>query len=289
MVLLGVRNVSKTFPIEGGVFRGRVGEVRALKEVSFDLNAGESLALVGGSGSGKSTLAKIIGGLLRADAGALLWEGRLLDSFSRRERAGRIQMIFQDPYASLNPKLSVGTQLGEVVRLAQREQPSDKATQRSSNLRTTQSLGRSVAELLEAVGLSADAFSHYPFQFSGGQRQRIAIARALAMDPKLLIADEPLSALDVTTQAQILDLFAQLGKSQRLTFLFITHDLAVANAFSDRIVVLKEGRVVEEGATRTVLGRPRDPYTQALLEAVPKIPALHTPGGPGRQSGGDPA
>ena len=289
MTLLEVRNVSKTFPIEGGVFRRRVGEVRALKEVSFDLNAGESLALVGGSGSGKSTLAKILSGLLRADAGALLWEGQPLESFSRRERACRIQMIFQDPYASLNPKLSVGTQLGEVVRLAQRERPSDKATQRSSNLRTTQSLGRSVAELLEEVGLSADALSHYPFQFSGGQRQRIAIARALAMNPKLLIADEPLSSLDVTTQAQILDLFAQLGKSQRLTFLFITHDLAVANAFSDRIVVLKEGRVVEEGATRTVLGRPRDPYTQALLEAVPKIPALHTSGGPGRQSCGDPA
>ena len=253
MILLQGTDLSKSFPIEGGIWRKKIGQVQALSGVSFEISKGETLALVGGSGCGKSTLAKIVAGLLQADSGQLHWDGQTLERFSRLERARKIQMIFQDPYASLNPKLSVGTQLAEVLRLTS-----------SSPSRPT--------ELLEAVGLPEDALSHYPFQFSGGQRQRIAIARALAMSPELLIADEPLSALDVTTQAQILDLFKKLKEAYQLTFLFITHDLAVAQGFSDRMVVLKDGQRVEEGLTRAVLQNPQNAYTRDLIAAVPKIP-----------------
>ncbi len=253
MILLQGRDLSKTFPVEGGIWRKRIGQVKALASVSFEISRGETLALVGGSGCGKSTLAKIVAGLLEPDSGELLWEDRTLQRFNRLERARKIQMIFQDPYASLNPKLSVGMQLAEVLRLA----PSPP---------------RRSVELLAAVGLPEDTLSHYPFQFSGGQRQRIAIARALAMSPELLIADEPLSALDVTTQAQILALFKTLKEEYHLTFLFITHDLAVAQGFSDRIIVLKDGQLVEEGPTRAVLQNPQSAYTRQLLSAVPKIP-----------------
>lgn len=255
MPLLDVRHLCKSFPIEGGVFRHRIGTVRALKDVSFSMEKGETLALVGGSGCGKSTLAKIIAGLLSADQGEILWEGRRLQNLTRIERAHRVQMIFQDPFASLNPKLSVGTQLEEVVRWAH----------------GIKSIHQRCKELLEAVGLTEDALSHYPFQFSGGQRQRIAIARALAMRPSLLIADEPLSALDVTIQAHVLNLLKTLKSTLELTVLFITHDLAAADSFADRILVLQNGETVEEGDISTVLGRPQHPYTQALLEAVPKI------------------
>jgi ABC-type glutathione transport system ATPase component len=224
-----------------------------LTDVSFALEKSEILAIVGGSGCGKSTLAKILTGLLSSDAGEILWEGRALTDFSRLERARKIQMIFQDPYASLNPKLTVGSQIREVLRLmgASSEQ---------------------AVTLLESVGLHADVLNHYPFQFSGGQRQRVAIARALAMNPELLVADEPLSALDVTTQAQILDLLTRLKASRNLTVLFITHDLAVASQVADRIIVLHEGAIVEEGTASAVLGSPRHPYTQALLNAVPATP-----------------
>jgi ABC-type glutathione transport system ATPase component len=250
-LLLDVRQVSKTFPIEGGVFRRRVGSVQALKNVSFQVAKGETLALVGGSGCGKSTLAKVITGLIAPEAGTLLWEGQPMNAWNPLERARRIQMIFQDPFASLNPKLSIGTQLNEVTRLA------DPVTD--------------AGHLLEAVGLSRDVLSHYPFQFSGGQRQRIAIARALAMSPALLVADEPLSALDVTIQAHVLELLKELKRTYSLTVLFISHDLAVVDSFADRVVVLKDGEVVEEGLVSELLSRPKHPYTQALLDAVPRI------------------
>jgi oligopeptide transport system ATP-binding protein len=253
-VFLEVKQLFKTFPIEEGLFRRKIGMVQALRDVSFTISTKETLAVVGGSGCGKSTLARIIAGLLTPDQGTLLWDGQPLDALSRLERAMRIQMIFQDPFASLNPKLSVGTQLAEVVRLAPESAP-----------------GR-CAELLEAVGLPTDALNHYPFQFSGGQRQRFAIARALAMQPKLLIADEPLSALDVTIQAQILALLTKLKADYGLTILFITHDLAIVDSFADRVLVLQEGRVVEEAAPHALLQKPRHPYTKALVAAIPKIP-----------------
>jgi ABC-type glutathione transport system ATPase component len=249
MVLLEARNICKTFPIEGGIFRRRIGTVQALKDVSISIQKGETLALVGGSGCGKSTFARILAGLITADSGDLIWEGMSLERYSRRERAKRVQMIFQDPFASLNPKLSVGTQLGEVLH--------------SSS---------SAAALLQTVGLEAEAAGHYPFQFSGGQRQRIAIARALAPQPELLIADEPLSALDVTIQSHILRLFKKLKSDYNLTILFITHDLAVAEEFADRVAVIENGCLVEEGSAREILSEPKHTYTQALLRAVPKLP-----------------
>ncbi len=256
-LLLKGQNLSKTFPIEGGLLRQRIGSVQALKNVSFDVHIGETLALVGGSGCGKSTLAKIITGLIAADSGTLEWEGKSMDSWRRLERARHIQMIFQDPFASLNPKLSIGTQLREGVRLA--------------GAQASEETGR-CEQLLQAVGLSGDAMSHYPFQFSGGQRQRIAIARALATKPQLLVADEPLSALDVTIQAHILELMKELKRTYGLTILFISHDLAVVGQFADRVIVLKEGETVEQGDVETLLTHPQHAYTQALLNAVPRLP-----------------
>ena len=281
--MLDVKQVCKSYPIEGGLFRGRVGAVEALRDVSFTLNKSETLAVVGGSGCGKSTLARIIAGLLVQDSGEVLWEGQPLADLTRQERAHRVQMVFQDPYASLNPKLSIGTQLNEVLALTRPagtlslkgEGQSNEPSPFRGKVVPTRSGGdrmRASIELLESVGLSADVLQHYPFQFSGGQRQRIAIARALAGGPELLIADEPLSALDVTTQAQMLALFGQLKASLGLTLMFITHDLAVAEEFADRVVVLQEGRVVEEGPAAVVLRTPQHPYTMALLEAVPKVP-----------------
>src|SRR5258708_2216850 len=219
------------------MLRQSIGRVQALSDLSFEMAKGETLAVVGGSGSGKTTLARIVVGLLTPDSGDLLWEGQALDSFTRVDRARKIQMIFQDPYASLNPKLSIGTQLQEVLRLREHRRGGAEGEHQEDRSRAPV-LPRSPSALLEAVGLPQDALSHYPFQFSGGQRQRIAIARALALKPELLIADEPLSALDVTTQAQMLGLFGKLKEEYHLTFMFITHDLAVANSFSNSIMVL---------------------------------------------------
>lgn len=252
MPLLQVDRISRQFPIEGGVFRRRVGSVAAVREVSFSLARGETVGLVGGSGSGKSTIAKMIAGLMDPDAGTMTWEGQPLGLFTRQERARRIQMIFQDPFASLNSKLSVGTILREALAVCGGSP-------------------REAAELLEAVQLHPDALNHYPFQFSGGQRQRIGIARALALRPDLLIADEPLSALDLTIQAQILNLFQELRDRYRLTFLMITHDLAVVDQFCNRVLVLENGALVEEGPTAEVLSRPKHTYTQRLLDAVPRV------------------
>jgi len=260
MVLMEVRNLSKAFSIEGGMFRRRVGAVQALRQVSFKLEKGSTLAVVGGSGCGKSTLAKIIAGLLAPDEGSILWQDRPLFLYGPAQRARLIQMIFQDPFASLNPKLSIGTQLAEVLRAAFASSTPQERRQKASGL-------------LSLVGLPGAALECYPFQFSGGQRQRIAIARALAMEPKLLIADEPLSALDVSVQAQILELFESLKTRLQLTTLFITHDLSIAAATADRVLVLKDGQVAEEGAAAETLAHPRNPYTRALMEAVPRLPA----------------
>jgi len=242
---LEVQNCSKRFHVRGAT-------VPALSDISFLIKEGESVSLVGGSGSGKTTLAKIIGGLFPADSGQILWEGKPQSQFSQKAWARHLQMVFQDPFASLNPKLSIRTQLEEVLRLT-----------RSANARET------AVALLESVGLSAEALPRYPFQFSGGQRQRIAIARALALRPPLLIADEPLSALDQDTQDQIVTLFQTLQKSAGLTLLLITHDLSLAQRLTQRVIVLESGRVVEEGPVNTVLSHPQHAYTRALVEAVP--------------------
>jgi ABC-type glutathione transport system ATPase component len=247
---LDIQRLSKKFPVHSGVWRHTSGYVQALQDISFEMVPGETLAVVGGSGSGKTTLAKILCGLLEADSGTVFWEGRPLDAFKRVEWARCIQMVFQDPYASLNPKLSVGTQLNEALRIAPHQTSS------------------SAEDLLADVDLPHDAVSRYPFQFSGGQRQRIAIARALALNPKLLILDEPLSALDMATQDQIITLFQTVQKARGLSFLLITHDLGLAARLAERVIVLENGRLVEEGPAKGVLSSPQHPYTQALLEAV---------------------
>jgi ABC-type oligopeptide transport system ATPase subunit len=257
--LLSVQHLSKSFPILGGVWRRTVGEVQALKGVSFSIQAGETVAMVGGSGCGKSTVAKILVGLLAPEAGGVYWQGQSLLAMRREARARCMQMIFQDPFASLNPRLSVETQLNEMVQ-------QKDATLTGASLRD-----RAVA-LLEQVGMPADTLRHYPFQFSGGQRQRIAIARALTLEPVLLVADEPLSALDVSVQAQILELFGMLKKKLGLTMLLITHDLAVAAQQADRLLVLENGQLVEEGSTAQVIQQPKHSYTKSLLDAVPRLP-----------------
>jgi len=239
---LDVRGVSKRFRVHGHT-------VQALDDVSLSMRMNESVALVGGSGSGKTTLARILMGLYTPDAGEVLWEGKPQASFSRVAWAKNLQMVFQDPFASLNPKLTIGLQLREVLR--------------------RQKAGRTPAQLLESVGLDASALPRYPFQFSGGQRQRIAIARSLALEPRMLIADEPLSALDYLTQEQMVTLFQSLRKTGALGLLLITHDFALAQRLTDRVIVLESGKVVEEGVTAQVLQSPRHPYTQALVDAIP--------------------
>ena len=261
-----LRALSKAFPIEGGIFRRRIGSVQALKNVSVSVMEGETLAIVGASGCGKSTLARLLVGLMPADSGEIRWKGQPLPWPRDRRATRHMQMIFQDPFASLNPKLTVGTQLGEVVKLSL----SRGAVGRDPAVTKSTALRDRCVSLLDAVGLSADALAHYPFQFSGGQRQRIAIARALALEPQLLIADEPLSALDVTIQAQMLSLFKAL-KERGLTLVFITHDLAIVDEFADRLLVLQDGQIVEQGTTAEILSNPKEPYTQALLKAIPKV------------------
>jgi ABC-type glutathione transport system ATPase component len=249
MNLMTIDQLSKRFPIHSGAWRHRAGHVQALQNISFGISSGETLAVVGGSGSGKTTLAKILCGLLAADQGDVFWEERPLESFTRVEWARRVQMVFQDPYASLNPKLSIGLQLSEALRIADHD-------------------AQSAEDLLMRVGLARDALHRYPFQFSGGQRQRIAIARALALTPRLLILDEPLSALDVSTQEQIIALFQDVRKRNALSYLLITHDLNLAAQMADRVLVLQEGRLVEEGPAKQVLSAPKHAYTRALVDAV---------------------
>jgi ABC-type glutathione transport system ATPase component len=248
--LLEGQNLSKTYPVRGGVLQTRRGTVAALAGVSFHVPAGGALGIVGESGSGKSTLARILAGFLSPTDGRVLWEGRPAEGFSRKEWAGRVQMVFQDPAASLNPRLTVGTQLGEALAVS--------------------GGGRTVAEALTEVGLPADARFHYPHAFSGGQKQRIAIARALAPRPRLLVADEPVSALDLSVQAQILNLLADLRDQRKLALILISHDWTVVRHMTDRVLVLERGRAVESGPTEEVLARPQSETTRALLAGVPE-------------------
>ncbi len=255
-VLLEVKDLTKRFPIASGLFKTR-GFLEAVSHVSFSVKAGETVALVGESGSGKSTLGKIVQGLLEPTEGDVFFEGVNARSLSRRERARRVQMVFQDPFASLNPKLSVGTILGEAVRLSGTSGADPKER---------------IEKLLISVGLPANILQSYPHQFSGGQRQRIGIARALAMNPRIIVADEPVSALDLSVQAQILNLLLDLRERFGISYLLIGHDLSVIEQMSDRVLVLNRGKVVEEGPVEQVFQNPKEAYTRSLLEAVPQIP-----------------
>jgi len=257
--LLEVTDLVKHYPVKRGLLIDReVDRVRAVDGVSFSVEQGETLGLVGESGSGKTTLSRTVLQLLRPSSGSVRFEGREIAGLSRREMRPlrpQMQMVFQDPYASLNPRKRVGQIVGEPLRLQGRASGAE--------------LRRSVHELLDRVGLSPEHYQRYPHEFSGGQRQRIGIARALALRPKLIVADEPVSALDVSIRAQILALLAELQEEFGLTYVFVAHDIGVVRHVSDRIAVMHEGRIVEQGPADRVCERPSDPYTKTLLAAVP--------------------
>jgi oligopeptide transport system ATP-binding protein len=257
--LLEIQNLKTHFPVEHGiVFRRRIGTVKAVDGVSLTLQHGETLGLVGETGCGKSTLGRTILQLIPPTEGTVVLAGQNLTELNPEElRAARadFQMIFQDPFASLNPRMTVFDTLAEAIR-------SHKPVPRRE-------LPARVSELMKKVGLSPRFLKKYPHEFSGGQRQRIAVARALAVEPKLLIADEPVSALDVSIQAQIINLLAKLSREMRLTMIFISHDLSAVRHVSDRIAVMYLGRIVEIGPALRVFDRPLHPYTKALVSAVP--------------------
>jgi oligopeptide transport system ATP-binding protein len=261
---LEVANLKKYFPIyKGTIFRRQIGSVKAVDGIDLQLKTGEILGLVGESGCGKSTLARTIMQLMPTTDGAVVLQGRDLSKISKRSvRAERVnfQMIFQDPYASLNPRMTVYDMLSEAIRT--RHKSSGKL------------LVSKVAQLMTTVGLAPNQMRRYPHEFSGGQRQRIAIARALAPEPKLIIADEPVSALDVSIQSQILNLILRLCRERQLTMIFISHDISVVKYISDRIAVMYLGRLVELGPAAEIVDRPLHPYTRALISAVP-IPDPH--------------
>jgi oligopeptide transport system ATP-binding protein len=256
---LEVDNLKKYFPLyRGTVFRRQVGSVKAVDGIDLQIKKGEILGLVGESGCGKSTLARTIMQLMPSTDGAVVLEGRDLSKISKRIiRAERVnfQMIFQDPYASLNPRMTVYDMLSEAIRTRQKF--------------TGRALLSKVAELMTTVGLPPNQMRRYPHEFSGGQRQRIAIARALAPEPRLIIADEPVSALDVSIQSQILNLILRLCRERELTMIFISHDISVVKYISDRIAVMYLGRLVEVGPAAEIVDRPLHPYTRALISAVP--------------------
>ena len=260
--LLQVRNLKKYFPIKQGFFNQVVGQIRAVDGISFDLYRGECLGLVGESGSGKTTVGRSILRALSPTDGQVLFrlDDRSYDLATATEETLRplrqhMQMIFQDPYSSLNPRMTVFDIIGEPLLV---NGVSDKSEREQR-----------VQELLTQVGLKPEHMRRYPHAFSGGQRQRIGIARALALHPKLIVADEPVSALDVSVQAQVLNLLQELQENFQLTYLFIAHDLSVVGHISDRIAVMYAGKLVELGATDELFRQPRHPYTEALLAAVP--------------------
>jgi ABC-type glutathione transport system ATPase component len=249
-------------------YRGTRSGQLAVQGVSFAIEAGQNTGLVGESGSGKSTLIKLLLGLMRPSTGRILFDGVPLDLGDRAQvRSFRrsVQTVFQDPWSSLDPRQRVGRIVSEPVR--------------SLQIARGRAVDPLVAQALESVGLPADAASRYPHEFSGGQRQRIAIARAIVSRPRVLLADEPVSALDVITRTQVIALLAELGASRDLTVLMVSHDLGVVGALCQRTIVLQAGRIVEQGTTSRVLGAPGEPYTRQLLAAVPRLPQLQP--GPG--------
>jgi peptide/nickel transport system ATP-binding protein len=265
--LLSVRDLKIHFPIQKGVFKRTVGQVRAVDGISLEIPTGHTLALVGESGCGKTTVGKAILQLIRPTDGNVVFEGddlRRLKGAALRRRRSDLQIIFQDPVASMNPRMLVGDIVAEGM-LAQ-GLGGGKAGRRER-----------VRELLTQVGLSPDAESRYPHEFSGGQRQRICVARVLAVEPRLIICDEPTSALDVSVQAQILNLLRDLQTELRLSYLFITHDIAVVSYLAHEVAVMYLGRIVEQGSVQEILESPRHPYTEALLSAVPLAEVGKTP------------
>lgn len=261
MALVEVRNLIKVFPHGESIFGGGAkGEVRAVDEVSLDIEKGETLGLVGESGSGKSTLGRLILRLIEPTSGSVRFEGHDLTAASHREMRGLrrdMQIIFQDPFGSLDPRMRVADVIGEPLVI---HEPMSRSARRVR-----------VAELLRAVGLDESAAQRFPHEFSGGQRQRIGIARALALRPKFIVADEPVSALDVSVGAQIVNLLAQLQREFGLTYFFISHSMPVVRYLATRIAVMYRGKLVETGPTEQITSRPAHAYTRSLLEATPEI------------------
>jgi oligopeptide transport system ATP-binding protein len=257
--LLEVTDLVKHFPIKSGLLIDReVDQVRAVDGVSFVVNKGETLGLVGESGSGKSTTCRVVLQLLKPTSGSVKFEGREIAGMSRRNLRPlrrEMQMIFQDPYASLNPRKRIGQIVGDQLKV--------------QKVASGKDLRIRVEGLLERVGLSPEHYNRFPHEFSGGQRQRIGIARALALGPKLVFCDEPVSALDVSIQAQIVNLLDDLQDEMGLTYVFVAHDIGVVRHISDRIAVMNKGKIVEQGNADQVCEHPRDDYTKKLLAAVP--------------------
>ena len=259
--LVRVTNLSKYFPVTRGVMVTRkIGDIKAVDRISFDIYPGETLGLVGESGCGKTTTGRVILKLVEPSDGQIVYDEQDITPFDKKSMAPlrrQMQIIFQDPYASLNPRLTVGEAIGEPLvahGMANRAEAKER-----------------VLELLRVVGLAPFHYNRYPHEFSGGQRQRVGIARSLVMNPRFIVADEPVSALDVSIQAQIINLLQRIQADYDLTFLFISHDLGVVRYLSNRVVVMYLGRLAEMGETEQLFAEPKHPYTQALLSAVPSV------------------
>ncbi|MFE9248007.1 ABC transporter ATP-binding protein [Streptomyces sp. NPDC007088] len=265
--LLEVSGLTKHFPIMAGFpFKRQVGAVQAVDGLDFTVGAGESLGMVGESGCGKSTTGRLVTRLLEPTGGKISYRGQDITHSGRKELApvrSEIQMIFQDPYASLNPRQTVGKIITGPMEV--------------NDINPAGGREKRVRELLEIVGLNPEHFNRFPHEFSGGQRQRIGVARALALNPKLIVADEPVSALDVSIQAQVVNLLQELQREMNIAFLFIAHDLAIVRHFSQRVAVMYLGRIVEIADREDLYGNPRHPYTKALLSAVPEATADDQP------------
>jgi oligopeptide transport system ATP-binding protein len=261
VALLEVKNLKTWFPVLGGVFRHHIDDVRAVDDVSFVIEEGTTVGLVGESGSGKTTIGRTILKLVNATGGEVFFDGREILSLSEREfrpLRRQMQMIFQDPFGSLNPRMSIYAIIGEALEIHFPELSRGERRDR-------------VGELLRHVGLQPEMMNRYPHEFSGGQRQRIGIARALAVKPRFIVCDEPVSALDVSVQAQIINLLQDLQEELRLTYLFIAHDLAVVEHVSDHVLVMYRGKIVESASADDIYENPKHDYTKKLLAAVPAL------------------